>query len=110
MKDKTLSKNNLDIIKNNMEKIKLIENWNEKIILITETRELIKTQKMQLSKFKNLLNSDIDEDVDFGEINLEKVISKIQKNNNLQKKINNLKLLKLWIKKQKNIVIKKNET
>lgn len=110
MKDKTLSKNNLDIIKNNMEKIKLIENWNEKIILITETRELIKTQKIQLSKFKNLLNSDIDEDVDFGEINLEKVISKIQKNNNLQKKINNLKLLKLWIKKQKNIVIKKNET
>ena len=107
MKDKSLSKNNSDIIKDNMEQIKSTNDWDRKIELIKETRELVKDEKIKLSKLKNSLDEELeDEEIDFGKMNLEKVISKIQKNSNLEKKIENIKLLKLWLKQQKSKVLK----
>lgn len=107
MKDKTLSKNLSDIIKDNMEQIKSINNWDVKIGLIKETKDLIKEEKLKLSELKESMDKDLEDDnIDFGKMDLEKVISKIQKNSNLEKKVENINLLKLWLKQQKNKVCK----
>ena len=107
MKDKTLSKSTLDNIKENMDEIKSLNDWDKKIGMIKDTRKLISEEKIKLSKLKNSLEDELeDENIDFGKMNLEKVISKIKKSNNLEKKIDNIKLLKLWLNQQKSKVIK----
>lgn len=104
----TKSKNNdFNKIENNMDKIKNLNDWEQKIILIKETRELILNEKTKLNDYRTSIDNDLDDDIDFGKMDLEKVISKINKTDNLEKKIKNLKLLKLWIQQQKNKVIKK---
>ena len=110
MTDKTKDKiilNNIQII-NNMEKIKLLNDWDTKISLINETKEMINNEKTHLLRLKNIIsNNDYeDNDIEFGKMDLDKVISKIYKNKNLEDKIKKLQLLKLWIKQQKNKVIK----
>lgn len=109
-KNKTTN-DSIKIISDNMEKIKNLNDWDNKVSLIKETRELVKKQKYKLSKLKNdISNFDEDEDIDFGKMDLSKIINKINKTKNLEKKIQNLKLLKIWIKQQKNKVIGKNES
>lgn len=103
MESKNKSINNK--IEDNMNKIKNLNDWEHKIQLIKETRELISNEKIKLNEYKESIDNDLDDDIDFGEMDLEKVISKINKTENLEKKIKNLKLLKLWIKQQKNKVI-----
>ena len=110
MTDKTKDKiilNNIQII-NNMEKIKLLNDWDTKISLINETKEMINNEKTYLLRLKNIIsNNDYeDNDIEFGKMDLDKVISKIYKNKNLEDKVKKLQLLKLWIKQQKNKVIK----
>lgn len=103
----TKSKNNdFNKIENNMDKIKNLNDWEQKITLIKETRELIQKEKNKLNEYRTSIDNDLDDDIDFGKMDLEKVISKINKTDNLEKKIKNLKLLKLWIQQQKNKVIK----
>ena len=103
-----------DIIKtisDNMVKIKNLNDWDNKIYLIKETRELVTKQKYKLSKLRNEISTfDEDDDIDFGKMDLSKIINKINKTKNLEKKIQNLKLLKIWMKQQKNKVIGKNES
>lgn len=109
-KNKTTN-DSIKIISDNMEKIKNLNDWDNKVSLIKETRELVKKQKYKLSKLKNdISNFDEDEDIDFGKMDLSKIINKINKTKNLEKKVQNLKLLKIWMKQQKNKVIGKNES
>ncbi|ADO67085.1 hypothetical protein crov052 [Cafeteria roenbergensis virus] len=114
MKDKSLSKNNtnstnnktnIEIIHENMNKIKDLNDWDYKIILIKETKELIQNEKINLNNMKNKIDEELEEQLEFGKLDLKKVIEKIHKNKNLEDKIEKLRLLKLWFKHQKDKVI-----
>jgi len=98
-----MNKNNK--IDNNIETIKKSTDWDEKISLIKNTKLLIQNEKKELYKFKNKLNEDLDEDIDFESFDLDSVIAKINKTNNLSKKIKYLKYLKQWFNQQKNTVL-----
>lgn len=108
METKNKNQNNITTIKNNMEIIQNLNDWDNKVKLIKDTRELVKKEKNKLSKLRNEITRNIDEDEneDFEEMDLSKVINKINKTKNLEKKIEYLRLLKIWIKQQKNKVIK----
>lgn len=108
MKDKTKSISKSDTIKDNMEQIQSLNDWDTKISLIKETKKLIKLEKKHLGELKNKLDNDLENDFEFGKMDLKKVISKIHKNKNLEDKVDKLQLLKLWLKQQKNRVIDEN--
>jgi len=105
MKDTQLSSSNIDSIKKNMENIKSLNEWTSKLSLIKETKQMIKQEKITLSEMKRKIDEDLDEDLEFGKMDLEKVIGKIHKNKNLNEKIDKIRLLKLWLKQQKDKVI-----
>ena len=72
-----MNKNNK--IDTNIESIKNTTDWDEKISLIKNTKLLIQNEKKELYKFKNKLNEDLDEDIDFDSFDLDSVIAKINK-------------------------------
>jgi len=107
-----MKKNNYKTIKNNMKEIKETgDDWENKISLIKSTKVLINKEKIKLSELKKSLDNfeDFDEEIDFEKLDINEIISKIDKNS-LEKKIKNLKYLKLWAQYQKSKVLKKNET
>lgn len=104
MKDKELSLNTIETIEENMNKIKSLNDWESKISLIKETKEMIKKEKIHLSSMKKKLDEDLEDNLEFGKMNLEKVIGKIHKNKSLNDKIEKVRLLKLWLQQQKDKV------
>ena len=101
-----MSSSSFETINKNMDIIKNTDKWDEKFVIIKNTQELIKKQQKHLLELKKLINIDLEEDIDFGKMNITNVIEKIKNNNNLDEKVKSLRLLKLWINQQKNMVFK----
>lgn len=107
-REHTFSNNNFKIIENNMNEIKSLNNWDNKIELIKKTKSIIYQEKNNLKNLKLFLSQDLDEEIEFEKFDIKKSINKIKKQNDLNKKIQNLKYLKLWFKKQQEQVLNIN--
>lgn len=94
----------MDKIEKNINSIKTSDDWDYKIKKIKTTKKMISAEKNTLYKYKNDLNEDNTSEIDFEDFDLDNVINKINKTENLSKKIKYYKLLKVWYENQKKLV------